>query len=316
MGTALRVVLFLLVVLLITGCPAITGYPNRSTNAKRDLHALASYSDPTVITNYSARDDSARGGKTRRQYRDEVVNGRLTAIDIQFNLFQEQLYEQGIGAGILTDWLVLALGGATTVIGTAVTKAALGAAITGVTGAKVAFDKHVYFNQTLPALLTKMQAQRKEVLVLIRAGLHRDDAEYPLTQALGDLEHYFNVGTIPGVIVSIAESAGAQAKKADEDLKIVLDIARDKSFLEKSNTARIEVIVNKIPSLSDGAAIVLNQNPPTQDPKSEAVIQEQDKRNQRFVNGNAARQALLLRAQIDHRNEENLSAWEKALGLR
>lgn len=301
---------------LATGCASITGYPSRSTNTTNDLAALAIYNDSKVIENYNAKGASERNGKTQHEYRNEVVNGRLAAIDIQYNLYQQCLYEEGIGTNILADWVVLGLGGATTVVGGAVTKAALGAAITGVTGAKVSIDKNAYFDKTLPALVAKMQSARKEVLVRVRTGLNKDVSVYPLTQALVDLEDYYNAGTIPGAIAGVTASANADGKKADEELKVVLEVARDKKFLDKSNTARIDMILKKIPSLSDGEAIALNQTPPTNDPKGEKVVKEQDTNSQRFVKGNVAREALLLRASYDDRSDENLSAWEKTLKLR
>jgi hypothetical protein len=301
---------------MATGCASITGYPSRSTNTKSDLAALAIYNASNVIELYNAKDNSARNGKTPLDYRNDVVNGRLAAIDIQYNQYQRSLYEEGIGTNILADWVVLGLGGATTVVGGAATKAAFGAAITGVTGAKVSIDKNAYFDKTLPALVAKMQAARKEVLVRVRTGLSKDVTAYPLTQALVDVEDYYNAGTLPGAIAGVTASADADGKKADEELKVVLEVARDKTFLDKSNVSRVEIIRNKIPSLSNGDAIALNQTPPTQDPNGEKAVQGADPRNQRFVNGDAARQGLLTRAYFDTRSDENLSAWEKSLKLR
>ncbi len=301
---------------MITGCASINGYPSRSTNTKNDLAALARYNDSQVIDNYNAADNSKRNGKSPQQYRNEVVNGRIAAIDIQYNLFEKALYKQEVGASILADWVVLGLGGATAVVGGASAKAALGAAVTGVTGAKVSIDKNAYFNKTIPALIAQMQAARKEVLIRIWTGLTKDVSAYPLTQALVDVEDYYNAGTLPNAITGITASASAEVKKADEQLKVVLEVARDKTFLDKSNTARLDVILKKIPNLSDDDAIALNQTPPTRDPNAETVVQKQDTKNKRFVKGDSARQALLLRAQYDERSDENLSAWEKALKLR
>lgn len=249
--------------------------------------------------------------KPKKDYRNEVVNGRLAAIDIHYNCYQKRLYEEGIGTSILADWVVLGLGGATAVTGGAAAKAALGAAITGVTGAKTSLDKNAYFDKTLPALICKMQAARKEVLVRIRMGLSQGDGDYPLTQALVDLEDYYNAGTIPGAVAGITAAAGADAQQANNDLKVVLDIGRGPEFLKSK--PRVDTIADKIKNLSDGEAIALNQKPPTKDKDSERLVQNADPKGQRFVNGTAARQALLLRARYDARSEENLSAWEKDL---
>jgi hypothetical protein len=58
--------------------------------------------------------------------------------------------------------------------------------------------------------------------VTIRQGLGKDVKEYPLMLALNYLDSYYNAGTIPGTLTDIAESAGATAKKADQDLKSLL----------------------------------------------------------------------------------------------
>lgn len=235
-------------------------------------------------------------------------------MDIQYNLYQQRLYEQGTEASILTDWVVLGLGGASAVTGGAAAKAALGAAITGVTGAKVSFDKNAYFAKTLPALVASMQAMRKEVLLRIRKGLELGDDKYPLTQALVDLEDYYNAGTIPGAITGITASADEASRKATEELKVVLETTRGPEFL--MSKPRVDAIVEKIKVLSDGQAIILNQTPPTRDAKSETTLKEMDERRERFVNGKAARQALVVRARTDDRTEENLSEWERALGVK
>jgi hypothetical protein len=153
-------------------------------------------------------------------------------MDISFNAFQEALYKEGVDYGIATDWAVLALDAAGTLVGGAGTKAALAATSGGLTGAKAAFDKNVYFDKTIPAVLAKMVATRKEILVKLRGGLTRTTEEYSLTQALVDLEDYYYAGTIPGAIIGIAETAGAEAEKADRDLKNLLSA----EFGEDKNT--------------------------------------------------------------------------------
>jgi hypothetical protein len=144
------------------------------------------------------------------------------AIDLYFGQFQQDLFREGVGSGIATDWITLALAGAGAVAGNAGTKAALAAAAAGIIGAKAAFDKNVFFDKTMPALLAQMVALRKTVLVRIQAGLSQGIDRYPLTQALIDLEDYYNAGTIPGALTGIVEGAGATAKQADEEMKKVL----------------------------------------------------------------------------------------------
>jgi hypothetical protein len=156
------------------------------------------------------------------------VNARVRAIDLQFNAFQQDLSRQGVGVGIATDWVGLALNAAGALVSSAAnvagtlvsgTAQALSATAAGLGGVGTSIDQKVFFDTTMPTLLATMVAQRKGVLVRIRAGLtHAIDA-YPLTLALNDLDRYYQAGTIPGALSAIADTAGATATKAEAHLE-------------------------------------------------------------------------------------------------
>lgn len=213
--------LFAVVILLsLSGCASMSAYPERATDPQAELTAMNRYLQPSAITKYDAQNDSEREGLNKRAWRSEVVNARVRATDLHFNIFQQKLFQEGVGLGVATDWMVLALNVGGSVAGGAAS--ALSAASAGVVGAKAAFDKNVFFDKTMPTLLANMVAKRKEVLVRIREGLTKDVDEYPLTLALNDLDSYYNVGTVPGALIDIAETAGAVAKKADAQLESLL----------------------------------------------------------------------------------------------
>jgi len=158
---------------MLGGClTSLTAYPDPSWDARTELNALEPYLSADAITRYDAANDEARNGMDRRNWRNAVVNARIRAMDVLFNEFQQDLYQEGVGLGIATDWIVLALSGAGALISTAST--ALSAASSGVVGAKAAFDRNAFLDRTLPSLLATMVAQRKEVLATIRASQYRD----------------------------------------------------------------------------------------------------------------------------------------------
>ena len=214
-------ILLLLMLSLPTGCTAIKGYPARSGNVDADLTSLADYFKPETVRNAN---DPALDEATRRSRRDDLVNGRLRAIDLQFGLFEQELAREGVLMNVGSDWAVLGLSAAGAVVPAAGTKAILAAVSGGLTGGKASIDKNVFYEKTLSVLLGKMEAQRKETLVTIRRGLELPTASYPLNQALMDVEDYYKAGTIPGAILGIAATSGASAAAADKELKSLIEI--------------------------------------------------------------------------------------------
>ena len=203
----------------LTGCSAaLDGFPSRSTSPAEDLKELKVYLGVEKVNAYVAETDP----NVRLTLRNEIVNARIHAIDVHFGQFEEALHEQGIGIGIGTDWVVLALTGATATIGGESAKAALGAASTGILGAKSSFDKHALFEKSVPAVMAQMVASRKVALLTLRTGLQQKDSAYSLFQALSNLEDYYRAGTIPGSLVGIAKDAGKKAAIAEEGLQKVV----------------------------------------------------------------------------------------------
>ena len=205
--------LLVLMVVFCSGCPApLKGYPNMSYNLVEELNALKDYNSPKVITTYNNFGENKAGKKA---FRNEVVYARKRAIDLNFATFQKNVYKQLAVGGIGADWAVLALTGATTVTPNAV----LGGIAAGITGAKGKVSEHLFFNNTIPVLFSKMEAQRKEVFVRIATGLAKPEVdEYPLMEALDDLDDYYKAGTIPGALNGIVTTAGNQAAQARERL--------------------------------------------------------------------------------------------------
>ena len=144
-------------------------------------------------------------------------------IDIHFNDFLQSLHEEGIGLNVFADAIAIGLGAAGA-LASGGTSQILSGATAAVIGTKESVDKNAFFDQTMPALMTKMIAQRKTVLVDLRTGLLKTDAEYPLPQGLAALEGYYYAGTIPGAITGVVQSAGDEATKADKDLLRVISL--------------------------------------------------------------------------------------------
>src|SRR5438552_2386242 len=81
-------ILYILLVALIgTGCNSIRAYPKRAVTESRELQRVRHYfTDDVVQIYYTNTTDGAK-----REYRNEVVNGRLRGIDLQFEVFEKAI---------------------------------------------------------------------------------------------------------------------------------------------------------------------------------------------------------------------------------
>jgi hypothetical protein len=206
--------------LLTSGCAVVQGFPERSLDLKAERAVLGDYLKPQVITNYLSPSDTARGGLSRRAYRDLVIEARIRDADLRFAAFERSLYSDGIGFGIGTDWMALAANAYGALSNNSAQSMAVMA--TAVTGAKGAVDKNAFYDKALPVLMAQMVAQRKAALVALRTGQNQPDSQYSLMRALGDLEDYERAGSIPGALNAISANAGADDLAATEELKTIL----------------------------------------------------------------------------------------------
>ncbi len=216
--------LVLIAALALVSCSATyKGFPDRVVTPETELDSLKKYFSAEMINAYDANNIESE----RRRVRDQIINGRLAAIDIQFSVFQKNLREEGLNLNIGADIVTLGLSAAGGLV-TGGSSQILSATSAAVIGTKASVDKHAFYEETMPALFAQMIAQRKIVLVKIRRGLNRSTADYPLQQGIAELVDYQYAGSIPGSIANIVESAGVISSKATEDLDEILVFNMDK----------------------------------------------------------------------------------------
>lgn len=285
--------------LLLTGCASSSGgFPERSDDEGADREALATkYASATRITEHYKLEEAKR-----RDDRDDVVNGRMALIDLNYKAFVREFVLEKQEADTATDIAVIGLGTAGAVISPSSTTRVLAGIAGGITGAKASFDKNFYFEQTAKALYTAMNAQRKEVRARILDGLTVDAVRYPLSQALADLDDYYFAGTFLGAIQAIQRDAGVKDAKAQEHIDEVRGFitAPTPEALKVQNEKISIAIQNKVTSL-DAA-------------KLEALIKAIDKNAApaSWATPGAAQRWLRDRHRSDHRDEAKVAVIFKA----
>jgi hypothetical protein len=298
----LRATVLSLAVIGIAGCAPIQGYPSDPENTDVTLQSLKPYFDGTQEKLYIA--DAASDSK-RTQDRDEIVLARMRAYDIEFSNFEQDLYGQGNTISVGADLIALALGGLTATTGGAATKAALGAASTGVIGAQATVNKDLYYQRTIPALLAQMEASRERAKLTIIQGLSQPDSKYSLMQAYIDLDAYKEAGSIPGAVTSITQDAG----NAQEAAQSAIQFTRTSAYLsELPDIQALQAQLNKLtPAQLLTLATAMQQYLPGRPQAIQSLVKGLDPNGTR-LSGNATAAKYVLRAWL---GEEDMTATNK-----
>lgn len=190
----------------------------------------------------------------QRAFRDRVIDQRLLAVNARFYHFTKELREGKVGTGLGGDIIKLVLGAVGAVTGTAATKSILSAASGGVTGATASFDKHVFYEQALPALIAQMSASRDKIIKAVRDGQKKDVNEFSLGEGLELLQRLEQAGSIEYAIAKITEKATADANAANASVLNIETSGRtddDKRYLlsteGRTQVTRINTLVNALP---------------------------------------------------------------------
>lgn len=164
----------------------------------------------------------------QRGCRDTIVQAMLVAIDLRYAEFEIGFFDVNRGVNFGASAAVIGLGAAGSLAATG-TAQVLSALAGAVTGTREAFGRDLLVEQTAPALLTTMRAQRNTVGLRLREGLRVPAEQYPLGVALSDLYAYYRAGTVPGALSGLTQLAGVEAQAAQDDLRLAIPVAQVES---------------------------------------------------------------------------------------
>lgn len=216
--------------LLAVGLGACTGlqqFPKASEDYAGDLTKQDLAYD-TALTAINV------AGADGMKIRNELVDGRLRVIDLNFKEFQTGLAQEGVAADFGIALVQLGLGGAGSLVSETASKIA-SAASAGLAGAQQAYSKAALYEKTVSALLAQMIASRKAVLVDIFTGRTKSIEEYPLPAAVEHLEAYAYAGSLPGAVIATAADAKVKLDQAEDKLAKF----RDTEFTETDSATRM-----------------------------------------------------------------------------
>lgn len=314
-----RSYLLSILIILSFGCSSLSGYPNRPDTTELKIKKLQEkYFLPSVdvLDKY----EQLKTYTAKKSYRDQVTHGRLLALDLQFVVFKEAIYSEGINTNLSLDIAAVLVGGAGATVANTEASQILSALSGGIAGSQTAINQNMYYERTMPAMMALMDAERAKIRVQILQGLSQPVSIYSLGQALSDLERYYEVGSIPGAIASLTETAGEKVKEASEALSYI----REASFIDSIAQDNVETALNLVDSLPAGEAWNLITQPPSKIESnvlnvlfsrlSVADMNGAQLKLSGKANDASAKKALkMIIVMISDRTEENILKWIAAL---
>ena len=207
-------------ILSSTGCGTISGYQQRPEphasvrKARRELYFGLNADKPYH--------DAAAGD--RQKIRDELVYGKMQVLEDDFQDLERSLNSAGNSVSLGGDLIAIVLNGVAATAGSATSKSALSAASGGIVGAQGAINKDLYYQKTLPALISQMQANRAAASVTIVQNLKQADAAYPLNAAEIDLQHLIEAGSLVTALNDISQQATQQKKGSEAQIQNLRDL--------------------------------------------------------------------------------------------
>lgn len=156
-------------------------------------------SDPTLVNCSAVRNSMSADLILAINYNFNIYSGNILA-----NRAKSNFYIGGVRSGLETGATLIGGEGVKTVLSSL-------AALTGTIQSSA--NEEFYYEQSAPALIQSMEANRKEILAKVRRNLKLPYRDYPIAALVDDLNSYYRAGTMADAIARLQnEAVKAQAK--------------------------------------------------------------------------------------------------------
>lgn len=173
-----------------------------------------------ALTNYFSPDPAQRANMTKREYRDFIISLYQGEIENRYRSFTDQLNSGSRGTGLGFDLVLLGLNGAAALVSpNSVDEIATVTAVTS--GARATIDKRLYYEQTLPALIKAMDAQRAQIMTEIVRKQQLPAEQYGLDLAFNDLNRLIDAGRISAAVTRVTTLSDADAAAQQQRLNAI-----------------------------------------------------------------------------------------------
>ena len=208
----MRLALMICIFIAVSGCASFRGTPIPAINVNETIKRYSG--DLEGLAQNPPQDcDGVKDG----------INKALTIMDLRYVEFIDDISIENKTKATATDVMLVGLGLAGTAVGGAGAKTIFSAISSGVAATNTSIDKNFFYERTLPALVSKMNADRTQQQLLIIGRINNcEDRDYSWFEAVHDLTGYFSAGTLLGAIASISKDAGVKQVESESEIKAIM----------------------------------------------------------------------------------------------
>lgn len=215
----MRHIIAIISIFILQACTSFDGRPTPVLSmSKLEAEVEKNYSPSTALKQFNAKSILS----DKRAYRDEVIFSYMAAINGRYSNYLIGLSKQNKGTNVALETLILGLTAGVTVADQG-TGQALAAGSTFLQGTQGSINSRLYYEQTLPALVNIMEAERSAIKSQILTKIKADDSptqiSYGMGEALMDVGEYESTVSIERAIAKLTQEAALQATEASENLK-------------------------------------------------------------------------------------------------
>jgi hypothetical protein len=152
-------------------------------------------------------------------YREQIVFTLMDLIDMYQYKFNSEFYGRSATFTSIGEITAGGLSAAAAVVTPLSTSHLLAALSTAALASTSIVSKNFIQNKAIDLLVDRMEATRKEIRARIIKNMKQETSDYPLGQALLDVQEYARGGTIFGAIRAINKDNANAQEEADTALK-------------------------------------------------------------------------------------------------
>jgi hypothetical protein len=196
--------------LLLSACTSFSGAPAPVITTAQAQTLVSGNLPNEVITRMAPMTPDQRTIE-----RNRVVASYLMAADAKYDQFRRDISQNMKGGNVAFDLATLGLTGLASQWKRAADELAAGATV--IAGGRASLNRELYFEKTLPTLLSLMDSSRLIVRSDILKGLAQPETVYTIQDAYSDIWRYQAAASIDGAIQQAAAAASDKAKEAEID---------------------------------------------------------------------------------------------------
>lgn len=246
----------------VSGCSTLQGRPTPVL----DMNSLQSTAQTTYSPDKAIKKYASLSKDRKRPFRDEVLFTYLAAIDAKYRNFVIGLTSQNKSGNALASLFGLYTS-ALASVSSGNLATAFSTSSTFFQGAQGALNKDLFYEQTLPALINLMEAERTRVRTDILRKLATDRTAdhaitYGLPEAFMDIGRYEDAASVEKAVATLAKQAAQELTAAEEEEE--KEEKRRNGLIDKAENSTID---DPVPL--DGTEVETDTTPPVADPETQ-----------------------------------------------